>query len=71
MARLTYGNGLTLADSYNLNGWLTRIQVKDGTTSKFDLSYDYYDDGRLGEIVDNAATGRTVYMSLSDSGRLT
>ncbi|MFT3997439.1 MAG: RHS repeat protein, partial [Asticcacaulis sp.] len=67
---LTYGNGLTLTDSYNLNGWLTRIQVKDGATSKFDLSYDYYDDGRLGEIVDNAATGRTVYMSLTDSGRL-
>ncbi|WP_162149144.1 RHS repeat-associated core domain-containing protein [Asticcacaulis benevestitus] len=67
---LTYGNGLTLTDTYNLNNWLTRIQVKDGSTAKFDLSYDYYDDGRLGEIVDNAATGRTVYMSLSDSGRL-
>lgn len=68
---LTYGNGLTLADTYNLNGWVTRIQVNDGATSKFDLSYDYYDSGQLGEIVDNAATGRTVYMALSDSGRLT
>ena len=67
---LTYGNGLTLTKSYNTNNWLTRIQVQNGTTAVFDLGYQYYDDGRLGEIDDNAATGRTVFMSLTDSGRL-
>lgn len=71
LTNATYGNGLTLTRTFNSNDWLTRIAVKDGTTPKFDLSYDYYDDGRLGEIVDNAATGRTVYMSLSNSSRLT
>ncbi|WP_342591101.1 RHS repeat-associated core domain-containing protein [Asticcacaulis solisilvae] len=67
----TYGNGLTLTRTFNTNDWLTRIAVKDGSDPKLDLGYTHYDDGRLGEIVDNAATGRTVYMSLSNSGRLT
>jgi len=68
---LTYGNGLSLANTYNLNGWLTRIRVTGAAATTFDLGYQYYDDGSLGEIDDNAATGRTVYMSLSNSGRLT
>lgn len=69
---LTYGNGLVLTRTYNANYWLTDTQVKYGSGSAvLDLGYQYYDDGRLGEIDDNAATGRTVYMSLSDSGRLT
>jgi len=67
---LTYGNGLTLARTYNTNSWLTQIQVKDGATGLLDLGYQYYDDGRLGEIDDNIATGRTTYISLTDSGRL-
>jgi RHS repeat-associated protein len=67
---LTYGNGLTLARTYNTNSWLTQIQVKDGVTGLLDLGYQYYDDGRLGEIDDNIATGRTTYISLTDSGRL-
>ena len=70
LTSLTYGNGLTLTRTYNTNYWLTEIQVKNGATALLDLGYQYYDDGRLGEIDDNAATGRTVYFSLTDSGRL-
>lgn len=71
LASLTYGNGLALTRTYNLNGWLTRIEVKATGVTTLDLGYTYYDDGRLGEIDDNAATGRTVYITLSNSGRLT
>lgn len=67
---LTYGNGLALTRTYNLNAWLTRIQVKATGSTALDLGYQYYDDGRLGEIDDNAATGRTVLMSLTNAGRL-
>ncbi len=71
LTSLTYGNGLVLTKTYNTNYWLTRIQVTGAATPTFDIGYQRFDDGTLSEMDDNAATGRSVTMSSSDSGRLT
>jgi RHS repeat-associated protein len=67
----TYGNGYQLARSYDQNYWMTRIQVTSGSTTAFDLGFQTRTDGRLGEVDDNAATGRGVTaISYTPSGRL-
>lgn len=71
LTSFTYGNGLSLTRSYDENYWTSRIQVTGGSGTAFDLSYQSLADGRLGEVDDNAATGRGVTgISYTASGRL-
>ena len=66
----TYGNGYALTRTYDQNYWMTGIQVANGGTTAFNLGFLYYNDGRLAEVDDNAASGRTTYISYTPSGRL-
>ena len=67
---LTYGNGLALARTYDQDYHLTRIQVTATGVTALDLGFQYYSDGRMGEVDDNAATGRTTYISYTNAGQL-
>jgi RHS repeat-associated protein len=67
---LAYGNGLALIRTYDQDYQLTRIQVTATGVTPLDLGFQYYDDGRMGEIDDNAATGRTTYISYTTAGQL-
>lgn len=69
LAGLLYGNGLTLTRSFDQNYWLSRIQVT-GTGTALDLSFAYFNDGRLSTVTDNASTGRGNLATYTDAGRL-
>jgi len=71
LSSLTYGNGLKLTQTHDQNYWLTRSEVKATGSTALDMEYEYYNDGLLGEIRDNTASGRTVYIDIDASGRLT
>jgi RHS repeat-associated protein len=67
---LSYGNGLSLARSYDQNYWLTDIQVTGASTATLDLSFGRNANGELTGVTDNAATGRGATFGYTDTGRL-
>ncbi|WP_348637297.1 RHS repeat-associated core domain-containing protein [Caulobacter sp. NIBR1757] len=69
LAGLTYGNGLSLTNGYDLNDWMSGLEVTDGT-AVLDLTYGRNANGELTSVVDNAATGRAATYGYTDSGRL-
>ncbi len=67
---LTFGNGLSLLNNYDLNAWLTGIEVSSLATTTLDLSFDRDDNGGLTTVVDNGSSGRAASFGYTDSGRL-
>lgn len=70
LASLTYGNGLALTNSYDLNYWLTRTQAFATGANRLDLSYTRNGVGALTDVTDNASSGRGAHYGYFDSGRL-
>jgi RHS repeat-associated protein len=70
LTSLTYGNGLGLTRTYDQDYQLTRIQVNATGVAPLDLGFQWYNDGRLGEVDDYGASGRTTYISYANDGRL-
>jgi len=70
LASLTYGNSYALTLTYDANYWLDRIQVVNGSTTAFDLSFAHNTDGRFGNVTDNAATGRGATIAYTNAGQL-
>jgi RHS repeat-associated protein len=71
LTNLTFGNGLGLTNTYDQNYWRTRTQVSGPGGALLDLGFARDNDGRLGGVTDNAATGRSTTIAYSASGRLT
>lgn len=67
---LTYGNGLTLAQTYDQNYWQTRTQVQETGVTSLDLTFGRNEDGQVNGVVDNASSGRGATYGYTDSGRL-
>ena len=67
---LTYGNGLALARSYDLNYWLNGIALADGSTPVLGLAFSRDANGNLSVVNDTAGTGRDAIFGNDDPGRL-
>jgi RHS repeat-associated protein len=67
---LTFGNGLSLRNSYDLNAWLSGIEVSSLLTTTLNLSFPRDDNGGVTGVVDNASSGRGASYGYTDSGRL-
>lgn len=67
---LDYGNGLGLTLSYDLNYWLTGIDVAGSGTAILGLAYTRDDAGAIIAATDALAPARSATYTYSDSGRL-
>jgi len=70
LASLTYGNGLTLARTFDQNYWLTGTKVSATGVTRLDLTFSRNANGQLSHVTDNAASGRDADFGYTDSGRL-
>jgi len=69
---LDYGNGVALAQAFDLDGRITAIDAHAGATPVLDLDYALYDlAGNLKTVTDNAATGRDRSYVYDELHRLT
>lgn len=72
LAGLTYGNGLTLARSYDASGLLSRITVAGGPPPVLDVGFTRHGDGRAASVIDHTpGAARSATFAYSDDGRLT
>lgn len=67
---LTYGNGLTLANTFDQNYWLTGILTQDGSTHIQDLTNTFDNAGNITAITDNLDATRNQSFTLDALNRI-
>lgn len=70
LAGLTYGNGLTLARSYDQNYWLTGIALSGTPGSLIAMTIGRDANGNVSSVTDTATPQRNAAYGYSDAGRL-
>ena len=67
---LSYGNGLALTHSHDLNHWLTGISLTGVSGAVLDVTYARDANGNVSAVTDTAAAGRNASYSYTDANRL-
>lgn len=67
---LTYGNGLELLESLDLNYWQDGLTVSASAAARLDLTYSRNENGALDGVADGLASGRAASFGYTDAGRL-